>query len=113
MAATGTRCMLFTFIYSLTLLWVILILMVVSLHVYIELPPAKRRRTLAGTIVSGALNAAIIGTAVGLTVYRLYVLSSLFLQGWELIPMPDGGIGARPPSWNLHRMNRVTGSPQA
>jgi len=46
--------------------------MVVSLYVYIELPPAKRRRTLAGTIVSGALNAAIIGTAVGLTVYRLW-----------------------------------------
>jgi len=37
-----------------------------------ELPPAKRRRTLASTIVSGALNAAIIGTAVGLTVYRLW-----------------------------------------
>ena len=86
--------------------------MVVSLYVYIELPPAKRRRTLASTIVSGALNAAIIGTAVGLTVYRLYVLSSLLLQGWELIPRPDGGIGARPPSWSLHRMNRVTGSPQ-
>lgn len=113
MAAMGTRCMLFTFIYSLTFLWVILILMVVSLHVYIELPPAKRRRTLAGTIVSGALNAAIIGTAVGLTVYRLFVLSSLLLRGWVLIPIPDGGIGARPPSWNLHRMNRVTGSPRA
>jgi hypothetical protein len=74
MAAMSTRCMLFTFIYSLSLLWVVLILMVVSLYVYIELPPAKRRRTLASTIVSGALNAAIIGTAVGLTVYRLYVL---------------------------------------
>jgi len=37
-----------------------------------ELPPAKRRRTLAGTIVSGAVNAALIGTAVGLTVYRLW-----------------------------------------
>ncbi|KAH9992435.1 hypothetical protein BJV77DRAFT_1002420 [Russula vinacea] len=37
-----------------------------------DLPPAKRRRTLAGTIVSGAVNAALIGTAVGLTVYRLW-----------------------------------------
>ncbi|KAJ8487450.1 hypothetical protein ONZ45_g14328 [Pleurotus djamor] len=36
-----------------------------------ELPPAKRRRGLAGTIVSTALSAALIGTAVGLTVYRL------------------------------------------
>ncbi len=37
----------------------------------VELPPAKRRRGLAGTIVSTALSAALIGTAVGLTVYRL------------------------------------------
>ena len=36
-----------------------------------ELPPAKRRKGLAGTIVSTALSAALIGTAVGLTVYRL------------------------------------------
>ncbi|KII87174.1 hypothetical protein PLICRDRAFT_42824 [Plicaturopsis crispa FD-325 SS-3] len=40
-----------------------------------ELPPAKRRRTLAGSIVSTALSAALIGTAVGLSVYRLWVLS--------------------------------------
>ncbi|KAI9464507.1 hypothetical protein BJY52DRAFT_1249521 [Lactarius psammicola] len=46
--------------------------MVISFHVCIELPPAKRRRTLAGSIVSGAVNAALIGTAVGLTVYRLW-----------------------------------------
>lgn len=37
-----------------------------------ELPPPKRRRTLAGSIVSTALSAALIGTAVGLTVYRLW-----------------------------------------
>lgn len=37
----------------------------------IELPPAKRRKGLAGSIVSTALSAALIGTAVGLTVYRL------------------------------------------
>ncbi|KAF7316790.1 hypothetical protein HMN09_00412100 [Mycena chlorophos] len=35
-------------------------------------PPAKRRRTLAGSIVSTAVSAALIGTAVGLTVYRLW-----------------------------------------
>jgi uncharacterized membrane protein len=75
MDATGIRCMLFTLIYSLVLTWVIPFLMVTSFLICIELPPAKRRRTLAGTIVSGALNAALIGTAVGLTVYRLYVPS--------------------------------------
>ncbi|THH13696.1 hypothetical protein EW146_g6558 [Bondarzewia mesenterica] len=37
-----------------------------------DIPPAKRRRTLAGTIVSTAVSAALIGTAVGLTVYRLW-----------------------------------------
>ncbi|KAI0032679.1 hypothetical protein K488DRAFT_49450 [Vararia minispora EC-137] len=37
-----------------------------------DLPPAKRRRTLAGSIVSTAVSAALIGTAVGLTVYRLW-----------------------------------------
>lgn len=36
-------------------------------------PPAKRRRGLAGSIVSTAVSAALIGTAVGLTVYRLSV----------------------------------------
>ena len=34
-------------------------------------PPAKRRRGFAGSIVSTALNAALLGSAVGLTVYRL------------------------------------------
>ncbi|KAH8104026.1 hypothetical protein BXZ70DRAFT_924050 [Cristinia sonorae] len=37
-----------------------------------DLPAPKRRRTLAGSIVSTALSAALIGTAVGLTVYRLW-----------------------------------------
>ncbi|KIY44965.1 hypothetical protein FISHEDRAFT_67216 [Fistulina hepatica ATCC 64428] len=35
-------------------------------------PPQKRRRGLAGSIVSTALSAALIGTAVGMTVYRLW-----------------------------------------
>lgn len=46
--------------------------LVVLLHADMP-PPAKRRRGLAGSIVSTALSAALIGTAVGLTVYRLYV----------------------------------------
>ncbi|TCD69080.1 hypothetical protein EIP91_008978 [Steccherinum ochraceum] len=37
-----------------------------------DLPAPKRRKTLAGSIVSTALSAALIGTAVGLTVYRLW-----------------------------------------
>ncbi|KJA27934.1 hypothetical protein HYPSUDRAFT_62330 [Hypholoma sublateritium FD-334 SS-4] len=36
------------------------------------MPPLKKRRGLAGSIVSTAVNAALIGTAVGLTVYRLW-----------------------------------------
>ena len=39
--------------------------------VKLELPPAKRRKGLTGSIVSTALSAALIGTAVGLTMYRL------------------------------------------
>ena len=42
-----------------------------NFHVSLDLPPPKRRRTLAGSIISTALSAALIGTAVGLTVYRL------------------------------------------
>ncbi|THH29508.1 hypothetical protein EUX98_g4683 [Antrodiella citrinella] len=37
-----------------------------------DLPAPKRRKTLAGSIVSTALSAALIGTAVGFTVYRLW-----------------------------------------
>ena len=37
----------------------------------IEMPPLKRRRGLAGSIISTAVSAALIGSAVGLTVYRL------------------------------------------
>jgi hypothetical protein len=43
----------------------------IRIRVDLDLPPAKRRRTLAGSIVSTAVSAALIGTAVGLTVYRL------------------------------------------
>jgi len=38
--------------------------------IHVELP-SKRRRTLVGSIASTALSAALIGSAVGLTVYRL------------------------------------------
>jgi hypothetical protein len=43
----------------------------IVIDIDVDFPPAKRRRTLAGSIVSTALSAALIGTAVGLTVYRL------------------------------------------
>lgn len=42
-----------------------------TIHVTIDLPPPKRRRTLASSIASTALSAALLGTAVGLTVFRL------------------------------------------
>ncbi|EKM82058.1 hypothetical protein AGABI1DRAFT_105422 [Agaricus bisporus var. burnettii JB137-S8] len=37
-----------------------------------DLPPVKKRRGLADSIVSTAVNAALIGSAVGYTVYRLW-----------------------------------------
>ncbi|KIJ55486.1 hypothetical protein M422DRAFT_774503 [Sphaerobolus stellatus SS14] len=37
-----------------------------------ELPPAKRRRTLTDSIISTALSAALIGTTVGMTAYRMW-----------------------------------------
>jgi hypothetical protein len=111
MAPMCTQCMLFTLLYIFALLWAFFGLMVISFHVCIEFPPAKRRRTLAGAFVSSAVNAALIGTAVGLTVYRLYVLSCTLSSAKGLIPFSDGEIGVRPPNWNLHHMNRVTGSP--
>jgi len=50
--------------------------MILNLHFFVcinvESPPSKRRRTLVGSIASTALSAALIGTAVGLTVYRLW-----------------------------------------
>ena len=44
----------------------------------IELRPAKRRRIveITDSLISTAFSAAVIGTAVGLTAYRLYALSS-------------------------------------
>ncbi|KAG1738907.1 uncharacterized protein EDB91DRAFT_1137293 [Suillus paluster] len=53
-----------------------------------ELPPAKRRRTLAGSIVSTALSAALIGTAVGLTVYRLWRDRGKELEKTQPLPPP-------------------------
>jgi hypothetical protein len=37
----------------------------------IEMPPLKRCRSLAGSIISTVVSAALIGSAVGLTLYRL------------------------------------------
>jgi hypothetical protein len=50
--------------------------LVLLLHVDIA-PPAKHWHGLTGSIVSTALSAALISTAVGLTVYCLYVHPSL------------------------------------
>ncbi|KAL1696733.1 hypothetical protein GGG16DRAFT_120945 [Schizophyllum commune] len=50
---------------------VMLTYLLLSLHADLP-PPPKRRRGLAGSIVSTALSAALIGTAVGLTVYRMW-----------------------------------------
>ncbi|KAL0953668.1 hypothetical protein HGRIS_004866 [Hohenbuehelia grisea] len=52
--------------------WLIMACSNIFVLLRIELPPAKRRRGLAGSIVSTAVSAALIGTAVGLTVYRLW-----------------------------------------
>jgi hypothetical protein len=41
------------------------------LLLHVDMPPLKKRRGLAGSIVSTAVSAALIGTAVGFTVYRL------------------------------------------
>ena len=65
--------------------------LLIVLHV--ELPPAKRRRTLAGSIVSTALSAALIGTAVGLTVYRLCVLRKIRTFSQFLNHTLAGGTG--------------------
>lgn len=43
----------------------------IAYQVYAEQHPPKRRRTLAGSILDTAVSAALVGTAVGLTVYRL------------------------------------------
>jgi len=43
----------------------------IVIEIGVDLPSAKQRRMIAGSIVSTALSAALIGTAVGLTVYRL------------------------------------------
>jgi hypothetical protein len=44
----------------------------IAYQVYTEQHPPKRRRTLAGSILDTAVSAALVGTAVGLTVYRLW-----------------------------------------
>ena len=60
--------------------------------VKLELPPAKRRKGLTGSIVSTALSAALIGTAVGLTVYRLWVVVINPSAGAKLVTI-GGEIG--------------------
>jgi hypothetical protein len=76
MAPMCTRCVLFTLLYSLALLWGCSWThgyLFSCLHRSFLLRSGGAR--LQALFVSGAVNAALIGTAVGLTVYRLYVLS--------------------------------------
>ena len=59
---------------SLLILYLFISIMATNrliLLLHIEMPPLKRRRGLAGSIISTAISAALIGSAVGLTVYRL------------------------------------------
>lgn len=74
----------------------------IRIRIDVELPPAKRRRTLAGSIVSTALSAALIGTAVGLTVYRLLVDSTVLhsrYSFWTCSWRDRGSDNALPPSY--------------
>ncbi|KAL5531563.1 hypothetical protein ACEPAG_4440 [Sanghuangporus baumii] len=41
-------------------------------NVELDLPPAKRRKGIAESVISTAFNAALVGAAVGLTVFRLW-----------------------------------------
>ncbi|KAF6753135.1 hypothetical protein DFP72DRAFT_849497 [Ephemerocybe angulata] len=64
---------------SLTILYLLATLLLtvhvwtrILLSAHVDLPPTKRRRGIAGSIVETAWSAALIGTAVGLTVYKLW-----------------------------------------
>lgn len=48
-------------LYTLVTLSVVLITMAV-IHLHLEMPPTKRRRTLTGAVISTAVSAAVIGT---------------------------------------------------
>ncbi|CAL1715264.1 unnamed protein product [Somion occarium] len=69
-----------------------------------DIPAPKRRKTLAGSIVSTALSAALIGTAVGLTVYRLWrnrgrqpeALPPPPYEQGEWVPKPEGNTSPVP-----------------
>ncbi|KAH8116324.1 hypothetical protein DFH11DRAFT_1579958 [Phellopilus nigrolimitatus] len=41
-------------------------------EVTLDLPPSKRRKGVTGSVISTAYNAALVGAAVGLTVYRMW-----------------------------------------
>ena len=48
-----------------------LILIAIIVACPTDLPPAKRRKGIAETVISTAFNAALVGAAVGLTVFKL------------------------------------------
>ncbi|KAI5121867.1 hypothetical protein M0805_001075 [Coniferiporia weirii] len=41
-------------------------------EVVVDLPPSKRRKGITGSVISTAFSAALVGAAVGLTVYRMW-----------------------------------------
>jgi len=95
--------------------------MLIFLCFHIELPPLKRRRGLGGSIISTALNAALIGTAVGLTVYRLWRGHGKQQQPepeTEQLPPPPpyqrgGWVPVRAPSADINPAPRKSRPPMA
>ena len=58
----------------------------------LDLPPAKRRKGITGSVISTAFSAALIGAAVGFTVYRMFVYNSFSNHKTNiLIPYFTGG----------------------
>lgn len=51
----------------------IIIMLTLLVIPFADLPPSKRRKGVANTVINTAFSAALVGAAVGLTVYRMYV----------------------------------------
>ena len=47
--------------------------LIISAIKFLELPAAKRQKGITGSVISTAFNAAVIGAAVGLTMFRMWV----------------------------------------
>ena len=73
-------------------------------------PPAPKRRRLGETILETALNAALVGTAVGLAALRLYVSHSCAVRCAlaQHSFYTDGGIVERMLKIRLQSLRRTT-----